>query len=207
MTLGIVCIVEGHGEVAAAPDLVARILTGLLSVPSTAWAVQRDAIRVPRGELVDQVSPVPHRRFHPRAERALRLAAARPRAGAVLVLCDADDDCPASWGGPFPRWTPTSERLPVRAVMACREFESWFLWGYPDEARQRVRAMDPERSPRDAKGALARLQPGYTPSVGQAAAVRELDLRRVWSRSDSFDKLVRSVAELVGRVPPLRPHR
>lgn len=204
MTRRLVCVVEGHGEVQAAPELVARVLVQLLGVSPQDWAVDRDPIRVPRGDLVDRAAPSPRRTPHPRAERALHLAATR-RPGGVLVLCDADDDCPAAWGGPFRRMTPTRPAVPVRAVMACREFESWVLWGYPVDDRRRVRALDPEVAPRDAKGALQRLRPGYKPSVHQREVVQTLPLPAVWAASDSFDKLVRSVSDLVGVRPPPRP--
>lgn len=195
MTRHLVCVVEGHGEVHAAPVLVARVLTGLLAVGPGEWAVARDPIRVPRTQLVAGAG----------LARALILAGRREQAGGVLVLCDADDDCPARWCADLPRTVPAARALPVRSVMACREYESWVLWGYDPEARARVKALDPETNPRDAKKALARLRPGYTPSAGQEAVTRALNLSVVWSRSNSFDKLVRSVADLVGREVPARP--
>lgn len=188
------CVVEGHGEVAAAPVLIGRILRELLGIGPGEWVVNRDPVRVSRA-LFKQASSL---------QRYLVLASRRPRVGGVLVLCDADDACPARWSAVQARSVPGAETVAVRSVMACREYESWVLWGYDPEVRARVKALDPEVSPRDAKGALARLRPGYTPSAGQVAVTRELDLRAVWARSDSFDKLVRSVAELVGTEAPAR---
>lgn len=91
--------------------------------------------------------------------------------------------------------------------MAVREYESWLLWGYDDDRRRSVKAMDPETAPRDAKGALRRLVPGYAPSTHQLEQTRRCDLSAVWAASRSFDKLVRSLAALVGSSVPLRPAR
>lgn len=199
----LVCVVEGHGEVAAMPVLCHRVMRSLLEVHD--WFVDDNPVRVPRSQLVDESRPSPRR--PPRTasvERALALAAARSPAG-ILVLCDADDDCPAALGGPFPRQSPRGA-VPVRGVMASREFESWLLWSRPDHERAKVNAANPEVSPRAAKAALAKVIPGYAPSTHQLGAVRGMDLGAVWARSDSFDKLVRSIGELVGAArarPPL----
>jgi len=101
--------------------------------------------------------------------------------------------------------TSPSRGLPVAGVMASREFESWMLAGYDREVRQAVGAREPERSPRDAKKALARLVSGYAPSTHQTSVVRSIDLARAWAVSESFDKLVRSVSFVTGEIAPRRP--
>ena len=200
----IVCIVEGHGENLAAPVLCSRVLRGLLAVEG--WYVERDAIRWSRSKIVDESVASPRRPAHTRElSRALALAAARSPKG-VLLLCDADDDCPASFGRPMPTSVPAGRlAIPVRGVMASREYESWLLWARPDAEREKARAADPERAPRDAKKALAALVPGYSPTSHQELLTRAADLGAIWARSDSFDKLVRSIATLVGAAPPKRP--
>lgn len=200
----LVCIVEGHGEVHALPVLCNRVLRNLLDV--TEWHVDEDPVRFPRSHLVDESKPSPTRPVNlAQLTRALSMAAIR-EPGGILVSCDADDDCPAAWSTSAPvahQWG--SVTMPVGYVMASREFESWLISGLPRAERVRAQALEPDRAPRDAKRALARLVPQYKPSTDQARLTRELNLRRAWAHSDSFDKLVRSIAQLVGRSAPKRP--
>jgi hypothetical protein len=90
--------------------------------------------------------------------------------------------------------------------MAVREYETWLLLSYPEVTQMEAGIADPERA-RDAKGRLRRLVPGYKPTTHQLAITRTLDIDAVWSKSDSFDKLVRSLAGVVGVTPPPRPDR
>jgi hypothetical protein len=194
----LVCIVEGHGEVAAIPSLCVRIL-GYLGVES--WIVDREPIRQPRSKLVDEKAKSPRRLCNEDGlRRAVAIARARP-ADAVLVLCDADDDCPAIWGPDALKHLVT----PIRgaAVMAQREYEAWLLASYTEEQRKAAKVRSPELS-RDAKGELRKLIPGYLPTVHQLAATRKLDISRVRARSDSFDKLVRALDSLCGGQAPSR---
>lgn len=196
----LVCVVEGKGEVKAIPNLCARILNTL---EVWSWSVDPEPIRQPRTCLVDgrigsPMRPVKEDQF----DRAVQLALRSRRADGVLVLCDSDDDCPAVWG-------PTaSKRMTAvcrgAAVMAHREFETWILQGLEHAA-----ALEPEmiERRRDAKGLLRRYVPGYRPGKDQLAATRQLDIKRCWARSDSFDKLVRSIAAITGAPAPERPRR
>ncbi len=195
----LVCIVEGKGEVAAIPSLCARILQHL---GAEHWIVDQAPIRQPRGKLVDESVRSPGRPCNAEGvRRAVAMARARP-ADAVLVLCDADDDCPAIWG------PDTVKHLvaPTRgaAVMAQREYEAWLLLSYTEQQRKAARVRNPELI-RDAKGELRKLIPGYLPTVHQLAATRSLDVSRVRASSDSFDKLVRAIGNLCGVKPPSRP--
>ena len=115
----VVAIVEGDGEVAALPILLRRL---------GAWLSPDQPV----------VAPAPIRvrrdRFLNRDEefrRMLLLAAAKcGAAGWILVLLDADDDCPAELG---PRILERAQRVaphrPISVVLANREFEAWFLAG------------------------------------------------------------------------------
>jgi hypothetical protein len=110
-------IVEGDGEVAALPVLLRRLGEWLSpDVPATTM----QPIRVRRDRFLNREEEF---------RRHLLLAAAKAGGdGWVLVLLDADDDCPAELG---PR---TLERargiVPHRAVsmvFSNREYEAWFL--------------------------------------------------------------------------------
>jgi|JI10StandDraft_1071094.scaffolds.fasta_scaffold164967_3 hypothetical protein len=201
----LVCVIEGHGERESVPVLCNRVIRGLLGV-SGDWFVDEEPIRQPRSKLVDESVKSPKRPCHADGiRRALAIAAARSPDG-VLVLCDVDDDCPATWGPSVPRVTTASGgAIAVAAVMASREYESWLLWGASLAERTRAKAVDPERSPRDAKKALRVLVPEYTPTTHQLEQTRALDLQLVWALSDSFDKFVRSIATVIQVTTPVRP--
>lgn len=203
----IVCIIEGHGEREAVPVLCVRIMRSLLGI-GDGWYVDEEPVRQPRSRLVDENAPSPKRSSNQDGvNRALLMAAARMPDG-ILLLCDADDDCPAAWGPSLPQSiTFGHHEVAVRSVMVCREYESWLLWHFPAGDRTRVRAVNPEQSPRNAKRALERLVPGYTPTMHQLAQTRALNLGTVWACSDSFDKLVRSLADLTNIPVPQRPSR
>ena len=195
----LVCIVEGQGEVAAIPNLCMRILDYL---GATGWRVDAAPIRQPRSKLVDERVKSPRRPCNAEGIlRAVAIARARP-ADAVLVLCDADDDCPATWG----RDAETHLAAPPRGVgvMAQREYEAWLLASYGEVELKAAGVRNPELV-RNAKGELRKLIPGYLPTVHQLAATRRLDIPRVRARSDSFDKLVRAIGGLCGVEPPVRP--
>ena len=82
----IVAIVEGHGEVAAVPILLRRIAA---AVVPTADIDVLPPIRVDRYGVVKQNE----------LERAVELAARMVGTdGSILILLDADDDCPADLG-------------------------------------------------------------------------------------------------------------
>jgi len=186
-----VCIVEGHGEASAVSTLVARIVHHLGA--SDAWKVDKDPVRHPRTRLVlgaDASHPgMPN---EPGLRAALAIACAREASG-VLVLVDADDDCAAKWGPAAKRII--EERVQGAAIMVVREYEAWLLWAKPAAEVARV-ARDPNRK-RDAKGALAKIVPGYKPSTHQLSETKALPIEVVRQHAPSFDKFVREIERIV----------
>ena len=82
----VACIVEGHGEVRAVPLLLRRIAQEF--DPSLVLDVL-PPLRVPRSRLIKKDE----------LERAVEFAARKTGGrGAVLLLIDSDDDCPAQVG-------------------------------------------------------------------------------------------------------------
>ncbi len=198
MKLGI--IVEGHGEVSAAPVLVRRIITELID--PNLWVDILKPDRKKRNLLVKEEE----------FERALEAMARRVGSdGGVLVILDADDDAPCLLGPKLLGWA-RSKRPDRRhgVVVAQREWEGWYLEAVESLRGKRGLLDDVERPPnpeslRDAKGWFdARMAEGYAETLDQAAFAAELDLSAA-RRSDSFDKLVRDVAQLLGRTAALRP--
>ncbi len=132
--------------------------------------------------------------------KALAIAAAR-RPDAILVTCDADDDCPKTWAESVATLVKPSGRT-AAAVMAVREFEAWLLWSRSDAELKKAKVTDPDRV-RNAKGKLEGLVAGYEPTTHQLELTRQMDLQRLRRRSKSFDKLVRTLGSLCKvPVPP-----
>ncbi|HYM61653.1 MAG TPA: DUF4276 family protein [Thermoanaerobaculia bacterium] len=196
-------IVEGQGEEAAVPLLLRR-----LRDEAQAWGLEVGRPhRRRRTQLVKKDS----------LQTAVRVAALREECAAILVLFDADDDCPKELAPALAEWA--AEAAPGKAcavVMANREYEAWFLASI--EALRGKNGIVPgavshphPEVPRDAKGHLQRwIQPGasYSASVDRAALTAHLDLEIVYRRCRSFRKLVRafgSLAAAVGVAPEVWP--
>lgn len=179
-------IVEGHGEVQALPVLLRRF---------NAW--------LPGGPYVDPLPPirVSRDRFLNKEDdfrSKLMLAAARSGMdGWVLIVLDADDDCPAQLAhdilGRARRYVGDRK---LSVVLAKREFEAWFiaaahsLDGYRRFEMREDRLMDAER-PRDAKGWMREHMSGdtYREVLDQPAFASRFDLQQAFDNSRSFRKL------------------
>jgi len=179
----LVTIVEGHGEVQSVPLLLRRMAE--LFYPGRYIDIPRP-IRVGRDKFLHDT-----RGFN----RQLTLAAAKTaKSGCVLVLLDADDDCPAQLGPQTQaRVAQALPQCPARAVLAHREFESWFiaaadsLAGFRGLPADLIAPDDPERK-RDAKGWLGQRMGHYDSRVDQPALTSRFDIALAESRSRSFRK-------------------
>jgi len=198
-------IVEGQGDLAAVPLLLRR-----LRDEAQAWGLEVGTPhRKQRTQLVRKDS----------LQSAVRVAALGENCAAILILFDADDDCPKVLAPTLEKWArEAAGEKPCAVVMANREYEAWFLASI-ETLRGRAAIQqnasshpDPE-TPRDAKGTLERLMtPGasYSPTVDQAALTTHLDLAVTYQRCRSFRKLVRAFGELAvaaGVAPAVWPPR
>ncbi len=191
--LSIATIVEGHGEVQALPLLLRRIAREVevdlsVEVPRPI-RVKRDKV-VKAGEL----------------ERVVELAARKGGTeGCILILLDADDDCPRDLAPELLR--RAREARPdreVRVVLAKAEYEAWFLAAAESIAGKRgispsvTPPVDPE-SIQSPKAWLRRHMPSdqpYRESLDQAALSAVFDLEAARA-APSFDKLWRDVQALL----------
>jgi hypothetical protein len=189
----IVPIVEGHGEQQAVPALLRRL--GLEFRPSLSVKVlrpirrSRDRLVLP-GELEKDV------------EYACSMLEGR---GAVLILLDADTDCPAALGRELVRRAKTSSQgMPVSVSLAKTEYECWFLAAADSLRGKRGLAMDltapadPEAI-RGAKEWLRDRMPGsrtYRETVDQVALTELMDLNLA-RRSPSFARFCRVYQDLL----------
>lgn len=139
-------------------------------------------------------------------ERAIELAARQTEHdGGILVLLDADDDCPKELGADLLKRAvgQRSDRR-IRVVLAKSEFETWFLAAAPSISGHRGLPADLARPPdpeliRDAKRWLsARITTGraYRPTIDQPALTAVFDLDAARS-APSFDKLWREMESLL----------
>ncbi len=197
MAKRIVCIVEGQGDVEAIPIVVRRIAERIdpeivVQVPTP--------MRIPKSRLVKPTE----------LERAVEFAARQiAGAGAVLVVVDSDDDCPAV-NGPTLLGRAGGVRigLPVAVVLANREFESWFIAAAGSLAGCAGLASDIQApaNPESIRGAKEWLTArmistrAYSPTLDQPAMAAAFDLASALG-ANSFEKLHREIERLLLEAP------
>jgi hypothetical protein len=198
MRVRLACVVEGHGETSALPILLRRVIS---EISPGCHAEIPHPIRRPRSKLVQPGE----------LERAVELAAAKVAPdGVVLVLLDADDDCPATVGPDLKmRAVRARADVPVSVVLARREFEAWYIAAARSLGLLRDPAEDPPADPEGVRGAkewlASRMPRGkYSEAVDQPALAARFDLAEA-RRCPSFDKLYRDLEGLIamwrGRAP------
>ena len=200
MPVRVACVVEGHGETEAVPVLIRRIAECL--DPALTVHIPHP-VRIPRSRLLKQAE----------LERAVELAARSIGGhGAILVMMDSDDDCPALLGPRLAGWAQSRRRdIPVAVVLAKREYEAWLLSaahslrGHRGLPRDLEPPPDPE-SLRGAKERLSRSMPNgvYSETLDQAALTAVFDLEEA-RRAESFDKCYREVFRLLDQARSAQP--
>ena len=190
----VLAIVEGHGEVSALPVLIRRI-AGEVS-PDLVVETPRP-IRLPRNRIVKEGE----------LERAVALASRKAGSdGCILVLLDADRDCPAELALQLlARAVAVCPDRDIRAVLANTEYEAWFLAAAHSLAGQRgldetLAPPDNPEAVQDAKGWLSARMPlgrGYRARLDQAALTATFDMATARLLSPSFDKLWRDVGSFL----------
>ena len=193
MKVQIGCIVEGHGEVEAVPILIRRIAKRLYP---ELQVVTPPPIRVPRDKVVKAGE------LELRVELAARKISSQ---GAILILLDSDDDCPAQLGPALLRRALQARNdLPIAVVLAKHEFESWFLAAAESLQGQRGLRNNllPPNNPeaiRGAKGWLSQQMDSdrrYSPRLDQPGLTDRFDLDQA-RQADSFDKCYRDIVHLL----------
>lgn len=129
--------------------------------------------------------------------------------GRILILLDADKDCPAQLAPELLRRATTARGdRHIRVVLPTSEYENWFLASAEALRGRRgvdlsLTAPDDPESIRDAKGWLVArtsvLRP-YKPARDQAALTDAMNFQSA-RRAPSFDKLWRDVCELLREAP------
>lgn len=189
--ISIASIVEGDGEVSALPILLRRLAAEL--TPAT-MVNPLQPIRVRRDRFLNKEDEF---------RRQLLLAAAKSgEDGWILIVLDADDDCPKALG--IDIYQRAQQYIPhrkVSVVLANREFEAWFIAAAPSLHGVRGFSIAPQEkieaeTPRNAKGWMREHMQGgnYSEIRDQPAFTAKFDLQQALHNSRSFRKLCKEWA-------------
>ncbi len=188
----IAVIVEGKGEVQAVPELLRRIIAEVSAgdPPSIARP-----IRAPRDRIVKEGE----------LERYVNLAVSHGGPDArILVLLDADEDCPKELGPELLR--RAREARPdkqIQVVLAAREYEAWFIAAAESTVSGVSAAPQNPEAIRGAKEWIGRYQP-YRPTADQAPMTATFDMAEARRNAPSFDKMWRAVEALLAGPRPAK---
>jgi Domain of unknown function (DUF4276) len=188
-------IVEGEGEQYAIRDLITRIGRELWD--SEEYVEVLTPIKRPRGKLMNTDD----------LERAVEVASIKlgARGGAILVLIDSDNECPAQHGPAL--LERANQRcghlnMPISVVLAHCEYEAWFLAAASSLAGVGTVRADLQNHPtpenrRDAKGWLSKqMTDRYSPTQHQTSFTKKFDLQMARDGAQSFDKLCRDLERM-----------
>ena len=193
MTIKIGCVVEGKGEVEAVPILIRRVAA--IHYPRLATFIPKP-IRIPRNRVFKAGE----------LERAVGLAVRSVgKRGAVFIILDSDEDCPAELGPALlHQVSQVFRNVPMAVVFAKYEFEAWFLAAAESLRGKRGLKNDitSPRNPEGIRGAKEwlrdRMQSGetYRTKQDQPALTQLFDIEKA-RQADSFDKCYRDIVRLL----------
>ena len=193
MTVKIGCIVEGESEVETVPLLIRRIAANLY--PDLVIETPRP-IRVHRNQVVQAD------RFEQRVELAAQRIGGQ---GAIFIILDVDDACPAQLGPELlNQASQTRSDLPIAVVLAKYEFEAWFLASAESLRGQRglrdnIQSPNDPETIRGAKEWLSHRMENsrtYRETQDQPALTALFDIEQA-RQADSFDKCYREIVRLL----------
>lgn len=200
----IVPVVEGDGDADALPGLLNRILL---------QRFKRYDIVVPEGKSkVVKTNGRP--KLISKLERFLRHAQNKPNCGAILVLVDADMDCPVTLAQQLSqRCEQIGTRCPIQVVCAHRSYESWFLAsldtirGHHSIANSAFLDCKVEEIARPKQWLTDQVPSGqaYKETTHQASFSRSIDLKVAYRNSRSFRRLCHAVEQLLDEMGARKP--
>jgi len=190
--ISIASIVEGDSEVSSLPILLRRLAAEL--APAILVSPLQP-IRIKRDRFLNREDEF---------RRQLLLAGAKcGKDGWILIVLDADDDCPAQLGAKV--YQRAQQYIPHRSlsvVVANREFEAWFLAAAQSLHGYRGFFLNPgevieAEIPRNAKGWMGQhMYSGtYRELLDQPAFANRMDIQQALDNSRSFRKLCKEWKE------------
>ena len=191
-------IVEGYGDVAALPVLLRRLLSKLALHDLTVGR----PIRKPRSELINETS----------LRKAVRLARIQDDCAAILIVFDADEDCPKQLAVEVQRWAKDEAgSIPCAVVLPKCEYEAWFLGALASlRGKREIRSdacFDGEsESVRGAKERLEEFMPptrSYSETTDQPALTAVFDLGAAHRNCRSFRRMASAFYEIAERLDAL----
>ena len=192
----IVPIVEGDGDAAAFPELLARIIQekyGRYDV-----FVAQGKSKVVKANSRDKLES--------RLDKFLLHAQKKPGCRAILILLDADTDCPVTLAQTLAeRCEQIGTKCPVEIVCANRAYESWLLaslqtivgrHGIPESAAL-PRTAEEVPNPKTWLSSQMPEGQAYKETTHQASLSRAIDLDTAQINSRSFRRLCHAVEQLL----------
>ena len=193
-------IVEGHGEVRAVPILLRRFAHEVFE-EYTLHVLP--AYRLPKGRMtaaqhLENAVGLGRRKLEQHGGR-----------GAIVVIADADDDCPARDAPALlKRARGVAQAIPVSVAFAKVEYEAWFLGairslrghgGVADNASPPANVESISGAKEFLKNNCMRPEASYSPTVDQPVLTSRFDLEEARRACPSFDKLWRDLEALFRR--------
>jgi hypothetical protein len=211
MTVFVAPIVEGETEERSIKTILSRLWRDLLHAADREPLAVLEPIPAHRSSLVKDGHP----EMEQMVERAVRVLRSRTQQvavnrGFVLLLIDAEEDCPATLG-PRLRERARAARsdADIACVLAKRELENWFkaaaaslagVSGLPDDLTV---PANPEEGSGDTwltrQMQRQNRRRKYKKAADAVELAQRMDLQQCRDNSPSFDKLCR---ELEARLPP-----
>lgn len=195
MTISIIPIVEGQSELESVPVLMRRLRDkwGIFSLE-----IGRP-VRVKRYQVVREEE----------LERRVTLAMSRPNCHAIVIVLDADDDCPKNLAPQLlERARSVARDIPVSVVMPKSELESWFIGSIESLRGKRgisVSVSSPE-NPEDIRGAKRFLtnamesQRHYIETADQPALAAVFNIDQAHRNCRSFRKFYKDLRGIMNQL-------
>lgn len=216
----LVLLVEGSGDVAAAPVLLSRLLKEYHAFEPVFDAVFLDNYQPFR---VGDYGSIKKNDFGEWRRLLLAAVKSRKNVGGCILLLDGDspllvEDKPfcaaraATLLAAEARKVGAGVQFSLAVIFACMEFESWLISGAESlvgqtlsDGRPGIRTVpqtipeNPETAPRDAKGWFRQIMTmGYKPTRDQAELTRLVDLNAVRNQKlRSFQHLESAIQRMV----------
>ena len=194
-------VMEGHGEVKALSLLMRRLLQErLVRYDISIGSGPAGTVRAPgRGRLQKDLG------------KYLGHAINKPDCAGILVLIDADKDCPLNLAGELRgQYESSRVNVPVEIVCAKEEYEVWFLASI-DSIRGRAsipadsvldNTVESQSSP---KSWLTHSMPpgrAYKPTLHQELLTAHIDLQMAYDNSRSFRRMCHALEQLADAISP-----